>query len=58
MSDQKTNTNWLVRCYDQNNKIVQIKVIKDRTEYEAQKEAESDPDVLNSYDWSMTKVDK
>lgn len=55
MSDNKTVQNWIVRCYDKNDKIIQIIIIKDRTEHEAEREAESNPDVLNAYDWTLTK---
>ena len=54
MNNMKRITDWIVRCY-RGDKIVQIIVIKDRTEYEAMKEAESMPDVLNSDDWSMSE---
>ena len=56
MTDQKVLANWIVRCYNEDDKIVQIKIIKDRTEHEAEREAESDPDVLNAFDWTLTKV--
>lgn len=55
MSDNKIVQNWIVRCYDKNDKIIQIIIIKDRTEHEAEREAESNPDVLNAYDWTLTK---
>jgi hypothetical protein len=37
-------------------KVTDKFVIKDRSEVEANKEAESDPRVLKSNDWTMTKV--
>jgi hypothetical protein len=49
------NSNWLVRCY-RGEKISRIIVIKDRTEREARREAENNPDVLNAEDWTLTKT--
>ena len=47
---------WLVRCYNDNEVVVDSFVIRERSEIEAMHEAEADPRVLNSSDWTMTKT--
>lgn len=49
-------SNWLVRCYDENDEIFSQFEIRDRTEREAQKEAMNDSDVRQSEDWSMMEI--
>ena len=44
--------NWVVTFYDKNNKIINTIIIKDRTEYEAQKEAIADIP-HNCDDWTL-----
>jgi len=51
-----TNPNWLVRCYNENDEVTDSFVIQERTEIQAVREAESDPRVLDSTDWTMTKT--
>ena len=51
-----SNPNWLVRCYDVIDEITDTFVIQERTEIQAVREAESDPRVLASEDWTMTKT--
>jgi hypothetical protein len=53
-SDMKKIRNWIIRCYDKNDKEIESFIIKDRTEHEAEREAESDPRVLKADDWTMT----
>jgi hypothetical protein len=48
------SNNWLVRCYNEDDKIVDKFVLQDRSETEAVREAEADPRVLASEDWTMT----
>lgn len=49
--DQKIIRDWEVRYYK--NERAKFFVIKDRTEYEASREAEADPRILDSDDWTM-----
>lgn len=47
---------WIVTCYDKNNKVEEAFVIKDRTEQEAEKEAQGSG--VNQFDdWTMVKLD-
>lgn len=47
---------WIVTCYDKNNKVEEAFVIKDRTEQEAEKEAQGSG--INQFDdWTMVKLD-
>lgn len=47
--------NWRVRYYDKNDEIISKHIIKDRTEYEAEKEAIADmPN--NCEDWTLTPI--
>ena len=47
---------WIVACYDENNKVEEAFIIEDRTEQEAEKEAQSSG-VDQFDDWTMTKLD-
>lgn len=49
-------TDWLVTTYDKDDNILQEWVIKDRTEFQARREAENDPALSESNvsDWTMT----
>lgn len=51
-----SNPNWLVRCYNAEDKIEDKFVIQERSELEALREAEVDPRVLAAEDWTMTKT--
>ena len=51
-----SNPNWLVRCYNEDNEVINSWVIQERSELEAVHEAEADPRVLESDDWTMTKT--
>lgn len=55
MPDTTRITTWRVRCYDAENNVRETFLISDRTEYDAVKEAESDPRVLRYNDWSMVE---
>lgn len=47
---------WIVTCYDKNNKVEEAFIIEDRTEQEAEKEAKSSG--VNQFDdWTMVKLD-
>ena len=46
--------NWRVRTFDSEEKETDTWVIRDRTEAEARREAESDPTVQDSHDWTLT----
>jgi len=49
--------NWIVRLYNEGNKIFAKWIIKDRTEQEAQSEAENEVDRRSQFedidDWTM-----
>jgi len=49
--------NWIVRIYDENNKVVDHWIIKDRSEMEASKEAMSEIEHRhpNCADWTLTR---
>ncbi|NBU23874.1 MAG: hypothetical protein EBS38_08250, partial [Actinobacteria bacterium] len=49
--------NWRVRTFDSEEKETDTWVIRDRTEAEARREAESDPTVQDSHDWTMTAAE-
>jgi hypothetical protein len=52
LNENKTTNNWVVTCYNKSNKIIKQWTIEDRTEHEAEKEAE--PNIPNDvYDWSL-----
>jgi len=48
-------SNWKVRLYDASESITEEYTIVNRTEREAVREAETDPDVRAAETWSITK---
>jgi hypothetical protein len=52
INEAKENRTWVVTCYNKSDVIIKQCTIKDRTEQEAEKEAQSDiPN--NADDWSL-----
>jgi hypothetical protein len=52
VNEAKENKSWVVTCYSKRNNIIKQWTIEDRTEHEAEKEAE--PNIPNDcYDWSL-----
>ena len=52
--DPNKRTNWRVRVYDVNEKVISTWVIQNRTEHEAESEATADVVKEKGYaDWSM-----
>jgi hypothetical protein len=58
MSDNKVTRDWLIRCYNESGSFPFNGefIIKDRTEHEAEREAESDPRVLEAFDWTIVPI--
>ena len=50
-------SNWRVTTYDENEEVIEIFVIEDRTEREAEKEAVTILDVFDCWDWTMVEIE-
>ncbi len=53
----KENFDWIVTGYDDEEKAIVAFIIEDRTESQADSEASSNPEIRNSNDWTMVKMD-
>lgn len=47
--------NWIVTCYDENDKETCVFTILNRSEQEANREAMHSAEVRQSFDWSLRK---
>jgi regulation of enolase protein 1 (concanavalin A-like superfamily) len=47
---------WKVVLYDENDEVIRTFTIKDRTEHEAENEAQSEVNNSSVSDWSMSKI--
>lgn len=55
---KRKECDWLVTAYDENKKVIEAFIIEQRTEKEANDEAEIEPCVLDSHDWTMVDAQK
>lgn len=55
--EEEINRNWQVNVYDYRNNVIDSWVITDRTEDEAEHEAENDVEKIEGMcDWSLTPI--
>jgi len=46
---------YIIRCYNENNQIIQIKFIRACTKLNTEQKTKLDLDILNSFDYTITK---
>lgn len=55
--EKNATSNWVIRTFGSDGKETDTWIIRGRTETEARREAESDPAVQDSHDWTMTAAE-